>query len=690
VPPGSAQADFVPFQQRFQPPETEPGDRDRCGAPILLRRVRMPASPPSTVSTPRGLRRRLLAADPGLQRTLFAARTTLSVAVTLALAFPLARAGAQPPTVPLLAVSVAMIAATAIIGVTRGEQLRSAGFVALVAAAAVALGALLAPYPLLGYAAFVAVMAAAAWAGGFGPGGRGLGMVGFMTFFFALFTRATLDRLPWLLLAVGLGAAVAGAMRVVVLRDPPGRRLRHLVVALRARLQELADHAEQVRAGTWTAGDARARLADDSVRIDEVVLPLHDLLRDTPDVIPRERAFRGHLFAVVTLSHLLVLRALEGRSAPAAALAAPLDPAERLEVHLAALEAAAAGRPEPSISGARTLVEGDDEPEPTPEPAAEPVPLWARGSPRTALQVAAAGAVAIAVGHLLSPHRWYWAGIAAFIVFVNTTSRGATLRRAVERMLGTAAGIAGGLLAGYLLAGRSALELLVIFPVLFVGYWMFEASQVAMVGMITVLFALMYDLMGMLTLHLMLLRLAETVVGAAAGAAAAYFILPARTRTALDEAFAGYFGAMDGVLQAVAAAPSRTGQADRALLEGVQGLDRAVGTLRAAIQPLIASVPGHRSRGLQRQLVLALTARYWVNRLVARLLFHTHDVDAATLRERVERVRARIATLREGQAVDPPPIATVMAVAADAMEGAPLIRAEAVLAELARARAGQS
>lgn len=632
------------------------------------------------------LRRALLAADPGLQRTYVAGRTTLAVGLTLALAFPLARAAGQPSTVGLLAVSIAMTAATAIAGTTRAEQLRAAGLALLVAAAAVTLGALVVPHPLLGYAAFVVVMASAAWAGGFGPMGRGLGMVGFMTFFFALFTRAEVQRLPWLLMAVALGVGVAALLRVAVLRDAPRRRLRNLLVGLHARTAALAARAEQVRAGRARGADARRALADDAVRVDEAVLPLHDLLRDAPEVVARERPFQRHLFAVVTLSHLLVLRALEERDAPAAAFAPPpVDPADRLKAHLAALEAAAAGTPEPPIPGAREMDDDGPQLEPPGEPPAEPVPLWARGSGRTALQVAVAGAAAIAVGHLLSPHRWYWAAISAYIVFVNTSSRGATLRRAVERMLGTAAGIAGGMAVAYLLSGRSALELLVIFPLLFVGYWMLQSSTVAMVGMITVLFALMYDLMGMLTLHVMLLRLAETMIGAAAGAVAAYFVLPERTRSAVETSFGTYFAALDGLLATVSAAPSRAAGADRAMLDAVRELDRAVGTLRGALLPLISSVPGRRSRALQREWLLALAARHWLHRLVGRMLFHTAEVDAGALGQRVDRVRHRLAALQSeegGAAPEPLPPETM-----DVTEAAPLVRVETLLAELARARA---
>ncbi|HEX6040976.1 FUSC family protein [Longimicrobium sp.] len=627
----------------------------------------------------RGLYHRLLAADPGLQRTYVAGRTTLSVALTLALLFPLAKAAGQPPTVGLLGVSVAMPAALAITGLTAGEQLRTAALALLIAGVSVTLGALVSPHPLLGYAGFVAVMAAAAWAGGYGPRWRGLGMVGFMTFFFALFTQAHVDRLPWLLMAVTTGIGVSAIVRVLLLRDSPHRRLRRLLVALRARTRTLALHAADPR--------RRAALADQAVRVDEAVLPLHDLLRDTPETVPEPRRFQRHLFAVVTLSHLRVLQATEGRDAPAAALALPpFDPAERMRGHLDALDAVVDGRPEPELPGARDGFE-EDAPEgegglpalPTPQPAPPPPP--AQGATRTALQVAVAGAAAIAIGHLLSPHRWYWAAIAAYIVFVNTSSRGATLRRAVERTVGTAAGIVGGMLAGYLLAGRGALELLIIFPLLFVGYWMLQTSQVAMVGMITILFALMYDLMGMLTLHVMLLRLAETAVGAMAGAVAAYFIFPERTTRTVDDAFAGWFGAVDGLLDTLAAAAGRPAGADASVLNAVHGLDRATGGLRTALLPLTTGVPGRRSRALQRQMVLALTARYWINRLVARVLFHTAPVDEGALRRQIPAVRGRMAALREGRDPVEPPMSEVVT------EGAPLARADALLAELARARA---
>jgi uncharacterized membrane protein YccC len=634
------------------------------------------------VLTAGGVRRALLAADPGLQRTYFAGRTTLSVGITLAVVFPLARAAGQPATVGLLAVSVAQVAAMAVSGPTAAAQLRGAGLAALAAAGAVTLGALVAPYPLLGSAAFVAVMAAAGWAGGFGPRGRGLGMVAFMTFFFALFTRATLQGLPWLLGAAAGGAAVAGIVRALLLRDPPGPRLPRLLVALRARIESLARDAERARAAPAVDDGARRALADASIGVDEVVLPLHDLLRDSPQAVADPGPFQRHLFAVVTLTHLLVLRAVEGRQLSGAALVGPpVEPGERLRVHLDALEAAAEGRPAPEIPDARDGSEGEGDPDdapnlPAPSAAADP----ARGSTRTAAQLAVAGVAAIAVGHLLSPHRWYWAGITAFLIFVNTGSRGATLRRAVERMLGTAVGIAGGMLAAALLAGRSGVELLAIFPLLFAAYWMFQTSQVVMVGMITILFALMYDMMGMLSLHLMLLRLAETAAGAVVGVLAAYLVVPERTRGALDQAFDGFFAALDGLLAALAGAARAP--ADARVLDAIRELDRAVGTLRGTVRPLIDSIPGRRSRALRREFVLALTARYWVHRAAGRLIFHVHPVDAEVVERRVARVRERLSALRDGRPTPP-------AGAPGTVQASPLLRADAVLADLARARAAR-
>ncbi|WP_222128193.1 FUSC family protein [Roseomonas gilardii] len=64
---------------------------------------------------------------------------------------------------------------------------------------------------------------------------------------------------------------------------------------------------------------------------------------------------------------------------------------------------------------------------------------------RNAGQVTLAAFLAMLGGMALSPERWFWAVIAVYVVFLNTRSRGDTIHRGAHRMLGTLAGLFGGL-----------------------------------------------------------------------------------------------------------------------------------------------------------------------------------------------------------------------------------------------------
>ncbi|EUA52338.1 fusaric acid resistance -like family protein [Mycobacterium xenopi 4042] len=60
---------------------------------------------------------------------------------------------------------------------------------------------------------------------------------------------------------------------------------------------------------------------------------------------------------------------------------------------------------------------------------------------RQAIQVAVAASLAIVTGELVSPARWYWAVIAAFVIFAGTNSWGETLTKGWQRLLGTGLGV---------------------------------------------------------------------------------------------------------------------------------------------------------------------------------------------------------------------------------------------------------
>lgn len=639
------------------------------------------------------VRRTLLTADPGLQRTLLAGRATLSVALTVAVVFPLARAMGQPSVTLMLAASTSMIGSFAIAGPDARSLAKAAAVAWGGVTAAILLGGALSPYPIASYAAFVGIMSVGAWAGRFGPRGFALSTIAFMAYFFTLFTGSTIGDAPWLLALGSIGLGVAVLTRTVILRDPPRSRVRRLLVALRAHTETLIAHAGAEPSGSTKEHARRLRL--DAAELDGVILQLHDVLRDAPGAIPDPHRFRRHLAAVVTLTHLLVLQEQHGQDAADPALTHPaVEPTERLRLRLAALEAVAAGRDDAAVFGDVVPFDaGGDRGVPPADPveiAREQAPRpeepatggWLTGSRRTMVQVAIAGALSIAIGYQLSPERWYWAAMSAYFVFVNTGSRGATMRKALERMVGTAAGVAGGMLVGFLLAGHTRLELVFIFPLLFLGYWMLSVSYAVMIGMITILIALLYDVMGMLTTDVLILRLEETVLGAAIGTVVAFFVVPTRTRGAVEIAFGGYFDAMDELLAALDAGADGAADSEPRILAAVHDLDRAVGTLRAAIRPVIAAVPGRRAQALKQEMILAMTARYWVSRLAGSMLFHTAAVGPDELRRQAALVRERIASLRIGGG-SPDDVTPAEELAMDA---SPLLRVDSILAELGRAR----
>lgn len=646
--------------------------------------------------------RRLLIADPGLQRTLLAGRATVGVALTMAVLYPASRAAGEPPVALMLGSAVAVIGALALSSPGLRSQLRGGAIAWGSATVAVLLGSLLSPYPLPSYAGFVAIMATGAWAGRFGPRGFALVTVGFLAYFFTLFTRSTVADAPWLLVASTTGVGMALLTRTVILADRPRARLRNLLVALRAQAESLIAHSAGLRPPRGK--DLARTLRYDAAEIDGTVLQLHDLLRDAPETVADHRRFRRHLAAVVTLAHLLVLREQRGQSADDPALAPPsTDPAERLQLRLDAVEAVVAGRSDAEVFGDVTPFDQEEKPPlrgPAPDAEEEGLPAaaaedaqsaqtgWLTGSTRTALQVTIAGVLSIGFGYQISPQRWYWAAMSAYFVFVNTGSRGATVRKALERMIGTAAGVAGGMLFGYVLAGNTRFELVAIFPLLFLGFWMLSVSYAAMIMMMTILFALLYDMMGMLTTDVLVLRLEETVLGAAVGTFVALFVFPTSTRSAVDLAFGKYFTAMDELLTALAAGARGGARGEQRVLDAVDDLDRAVADLRAAVRPVVASVPGRWSRELRQEMILALTARYWIHRLAGSMLFHQATIQPHELRLQARLVRRRIGRLRHGGGAEPPIRRADLS--STEIDASPLLRVDGILAELGRVRTSRS
>lgn len=106
----------------------------------------------------------------------------------------------------------------------------------------------------------------------------------------------------------------------------------------------------------------------------------------------------------------------------------------------------------------------------------EEQPAGLRPTTRQAIQVSVAASLAIITGELVSPARWYWAVIAAFVIFAGTNSWGETLTKGWQRLLGTTLGVPAGVLVATLLTGHEADALAGIFVCLFCAFYLFHDS----------------------------------------------------------------------------------------------------------------------------------------------------------------------------------------------------------------------
>lgn len=265
---------------------------------------------------------------------------------------------------------------------------------------------------------------------------------------------------------------------------------------------------------------------------------------------------------------------------------------------------------------------------------------------RQAIQVGVATSLAIVLGELVSPARWYWAVIAAFIVFAGTTSRGDVLNRGVQRVVGTLGGVVAGMGLALLVGERALPALILMFACVFFALYLVRVSQALMAFWVTAVLALLYGLIGQFSVETLVLRVIETAVGAALGMLAGYWVLPTITRDAFREALDTMVDAVDA---AMAAAVDRiVGRPpDGAPVDLARAMDDALGVLRLRAKPLDNPLPRRRGRGSYQRALRVLTGVDHYTRRLARLSDSVVEPGwAATLEPATERVRANVDALR--------------------------------------------
>jgi uncharacterized membrane protein YccC len=544
-------------------------------------------------------RDQLTASDPEQLRFRYAARITLSMALALFVLLLLVFLGFVGQDVPVILLGVAMsFQASFVVDDPEPRQQRlTTLLLPLSAAAAATLGALLAPLHYLGDAGFVGAAFASVYVRRFGPRGVALGMIGFIAYFYTLFSKLALSQLPWAYLAILLGMLCGYLMNFVILPYDPEEKLERALRAFDARVSQIieavsillfeADDDGEIaglrRRGTLrrltdelgdTALRAEAQLNASPLRTEvrpELFIKLFDLelaarrlvnagtdglgiedqrskTEDADKAPPREKL----LPVLRRLRRVLHLRG-RGRSGDGLEPGLLQDlPEDRLGLAVRDLAAAIAAMPAPGRGDEWRTDAGEGS-----SPRDVGVGKGASGgglSPytRQAIQVALASALAITGGEIISPSRWYWAAFTGFIIFIGMNSRSEVMVRGGQRMLGTFVGVAAGILVANAIHGEPKVALLLILVCAFLALYFFRVSYTLMIFWFTILLALLYVVLGYYHPHMLMVRLEEVALGAAVGIAVALWVLPARTMTEVAEAGRKFLSALESAVECFA------------------------------------------------------------------------------------------------------------------------------------------
>lgn len=580
-----------------------------------------------------------------------ATRTTAALGCSLLILYLVARAAGQPLTVALLGVVITMVASRSVNEPDLRQQRITMALLPLPAALSITAATLLAPYTIASDVVFVAIVFTAVYIRRFGARGRALGMVAFMSYFFTLYLRARISELPWLIGAVVVGTLCTFVMCTYVLPDRPERVLRATVRALRARMAIVVDTtADAVSTGRLDER-RRRRMRARTIRLNETALMVQGQIEDKADPAMLWPGVSSEQLAPWLFDAELAIEWVATAGRRAAALSGRLPPATRTELVAAltqlarAIRTAQAGGLSAAAERAQRILDRqsptavtDDDPgaaavrrlalaiinaatataevraivegaaagkagalragesvPPTAAEAADPEDAAGEGllrpTTRQAIQVTVAAALAIVTGELVSPARWYWAVIAAFVIFAGTNSWGETLTKGWQRLLGTILGVPCGVLVATLFAGDTGAALVAIFVCLFCAFYFMTVTYSLMTFWITTMLALLYGLIGQFSFGVLMLRIEETAIGAVIGVTVAILVLPTNTRTTIRNDTRAFLTALSALIEISTAtmfgeekAASPTDQARQ--------LDRALQQFRISAKPLLAGVAG--------------------------------------------------------------------------------------------------
>lgn len=526
------------------------------------------------------------AADPGLIRLRQGLRAATAVGTTILvqwIASKVVGVGGKAAILHiLLGAIVALTATNGIKELRRSATLKTCAGVPFSAGFGVSLSYVVTHYPAATVPMFMVVVFVAVWVRRFGTRWQTWGTTFFFGFFLNVFIKLPADTAPSVFLALVVSAAWIAILLTTALHVDQRKLFVRTVSALRARMRSTVSATIAVIDSNGSRRTV-AQLRQELAKATDAALLLDGLLADDRSLPPgaSPAVLRRWIIdlelgidEVSSATLDLVRRAASGDADARAALPAVRSTLETLgwADAVAARSGARAlldqhRQLQPVrrlVSGDRLLIDAVDDwtsgrirmqQASAQEPSADFVPKitlagWslpgsagpaaaainsARGkrpwgplrlSTRHAVQLAVTAGVAVELGRLISPDRYYWAVVTAFLMFTGAATASETARKAVGSMVGTFVGIWIAMWLEQLTAGNLAVSVVIIVACIFFAQYYAQVSSLISRLFMTVALGQMFGLIEPALEHnLLLTRLGETVIGGLAGIVASAVIL---------------------------------------------------------------------------------------------------------------------------------------------------------------------
>lgn len=540
---------------------------------------------------------RLIASDPGLTRLQMAISGAVGVASVMFVEFGFAlltRAGQMGMIISImLGAVVTMMGMMALNGPRIWPKIRTAAFFPVAVGIGLLCGVIVSGNTDLMLVVFVAIMFAAVVVRQYGIPFFFYGFMGWMGFFFATFTHATLDMIPKFLAAILVASVWVVLLSSTLMRTNPQKNLHRTLIAIDSCARTMIRDC----ANLLLAADDKQRkkimrkLRANQARVAEAALMAEGWTSE-PDALPFENSGPTLRRLLIDMQHVLNAMAsavnvlvesddtvVHYTARIAECLVRRSDHGIKMDVQnlnhcvsnadyddhicLAVRQFSEAILEFVRLAEQMTAGKKDwewnqkdvDEFEPvvglflgnlpgSPAVAGDVSARGVRWNPlarlslvnRQAFQVAVAGGLAIYFGRELSTVRYYWAVIAAFVMFTGTATRSETLIKGLNRVLGTLAGLLVAIWLANLTAGHIGWVLFTIVACIFCGFYLLRLSYAYMIFFITIMIGQLYSVMHMFSPELLLLRLEETAVGACVGIAVSLIFVPLSTRDTIRTA----------------------------------------------------------------------------------------------------------------------------------------------------------